>query len=78
MVAGPQSRKMTGRPGRARKWTVPARGPAPAAEPSHARGDFFAIKRGLATGANAFFILDRREAPSYLKTPISGRHGELC
>jgi hypothetical protein len=25
-------------------------------------GDFFSIKRGIATGANAFFILERREA----------------
>jgi adenine-specific DNA-methyltransferase len=46
----------------ARKWTGLARGPAPAAEPSHTLGDFFTIKRGLATGANAFFILDRQAA----------------
>jgi hypothetical protein len=32
------------------------------AEPSHTLGDVFAIKRGLATGANGFFILDRQEA----------------
>ena len=25
-------------------------------------GDFFTVKRGIATGANSFFILDRREA----------------
>jgi hypothetical protein len=46
----------------ARKWTGLARGPAPDAEASHTLGDFFTIKRGLATGANAFFILDRQEA----------------
>jgi hypothetical protein len=46
----------------ARKWTGLARGPTPAAEASHTLGDFFSIKRGLATGANTFFILDRQEA----------------
>jgi hypothetical protein len=47
---------------RARKWTGLARGSAPGDEPSHTLGDFFAIKRGMATGANGFFILDRQEA----------------
>jgi adenine-specific DNA-methyltransferase len=46
----------------ARKWTGLARGPALDAEASHTLGDFFSIKRGLATGANAFFILERQEA----------------
>jgi predicted RNA methylase len=46
----------------ARKWTGLAQQPAPVANPSHTLGDFFAIKRGVATGANAFFILDRQEA----------------
>ena len=35
-----------------------ARRPASAAT----LGDFFTIKRGVATGANAFFILERAEA----------------
>ena len=56
-------------------------GPAPAAEASHTLGDFFAIKRGMATGANAFFILERQEAirkgiPAEFLRPIlpSSRH----
>jgi adenine-specific DNA-methyltransferase len=66
---------------RARKWTGLAKGPASDAEPSHTLGDFFAIKRGLATGANGFFILDRQEAvrkgiPDEFLRPIlpSSRH----
>jgi hypothetical protein len=66
---------------RARKWTGLAKGPAPGDEPSHTLGDFFAIKRGLATGANGFFILDRQEAlrkgiPAEFLRPIlpSSRH----
>jgi adenine-specific DNA-methyltransferase len=47
---------------RARKWTGLTRGSAPDAGPSHTLGEFFAIERGLATGANAFFILERQEA----------------
>jgi hypothetical protein len=65
----------------ARKWTGLARGSAPGAEPSHTLGDFFAIKRGMATGANGFFILDRQEAlrkgvPAEFLRPIlpSSRH----
>jgi len=65
----------------ARKWTGLARGPAPDAESSQTLGDFFSIKRGLATGANAFFILDRQEAirrgiPTEFLRPIlpSSRH----
>jgi hypothetical protein len=65
----------------ARKWTGLAKGTAPGDEPSHTLGDFFAIKRGMATGANAFFILDRQEAlrkgiPAEFLRPIlpSSRH----
>jgi hypothetical protein len=47
---------------RARKWTALAQGAATRDEPSQTLGDYFAIKRGLATGANGFFILDRKEA----------------
>lgn len=47
---------------RARKWTGLVDGPASDDELSRTLGDFFAIKRGMATGANAFFILDRQEA----------------
>jgi hypothetical protein len=47
----------------ARKWTGLVQGlAANSDEPSNTLGDFFAIKRGLATGANGFFILDRQEA----------------
>jgi hypothetical protein len=66
---------------RARKWTRLAHGPASDAEPSHTLGDFFAIKRGMATGANDFFILDRQVAlqkgiPAEFLRPIlpSSRH----
>src|SRR3954447_6752543 len=66
---------------RARKWTGLATGSVAAAEPSHTLGDFFAIKRGMATGANGFFILDRQEAlrkgiPAEFLRPIlpSSRH----
>ena len=59
---------------RARKWTGLAGGSTSDSEPSHTLGDFFAIKRGMATGANAFFILDRQEAlrkgiPAELPSP---------
>lgn len=46
----------------ARKWTGLSQGSTPAAEESHRLGDFFSIKRGMATGANSFFILERNEA----------------
>ncbi len=46
----------------ARKWTALAERLATDSEALHTLGDFFSIKRGLATGANAFFILDRQEA----------------
>jgi hypothetical protein len=65
----------------ARKWTGLAKEPAPDAEASHTLGDFFSIKRGVATGANAFFILDRQDAirkgiPAEYLRPIlpSSRH----
>ena len=46
----------------ARKWTGFPGNESRAASPVATLGDFFAIKRGLATGANAFFILEREEA----------------
>jgi adenine-specific DNA-methyltransferase len=48
----------------ARKWTAfPGAGGLSVPDPSGATlGNFFTIKRGLATGANGFFILDRAEA----------------
>jgi hypothetical protein len=64
-----------------RKWTRLAKEPSPDAKASHTLGDFFSIKRGLATGANAFFILPREEAircgiPAGFLRPIlpSARH----
>lgn len=47
------------------KWTrYPlAEGPAPAA--GAILGDFFTIRRGLATGDNRFFVLNRREIEGY-------------
>src|SRR5262249_34974089 len=47
---------------RARKWTGLAQGSMLGDKPLHTLGDVFAIKRGLATGANGFFILDRQDA----------------
>ena len=45
-----------------RKWTdFPHNGMAKTTEAT-TLGDLFTIKRGIATGANAFFILDRQEA----------------
>ncbi len=48
----------------ARKWTnlSPSQSSSAAAEQSLTLGHFFAIKRGMATGANSFFILARSEA----------------
>jgi len=46
----------------AKKWTGLSKGSSPSAEESHKFGDLFSIKRGMATGANAFFILERDEA----------------
>jgi predicted RNA methylase len=40
----------------------PIPGARPAERPAAKLGDLFTIKRGIATGANAFFILDRQEA----------------
>ena len=65
----------------ARKWTGLSMGSTPTAEESHTLGDFFSIKRGMATGANSFFILERNEAirngiPTEFLRPIlpSSRH----
>ncbi len=64
----------------AKKWTGLS-GSTPDAEESHTLGDFFSIKRGMATGANSFFILERGEAlrmgiPAEFLRPIlpSSRH----
>jgi hypothetical protein len=46
----------------ARKWTGLSDDSAPAAEDIHTLGHYFSIKRGMATGANSFFILERDEA----------------
>jgi adenine-specific DNA-methyltransferase len=63
------------------QWTGLSNGSTPAAEQSHTLGDFFSIKRGMATGANSFFILERDEAirkgiPAEFLRPIlpSPRH----
>ncbi len=65
----------------AKKWTGLSNGLTPAALESHTLGDFFSIKRGMATGANSFFILERDEAirkgiPAEFLRPIlpSSRH----
>ncbi|MBV8313688.1 MAG: hypothetical protein JOZ53_01895 [Planctomycetaceae bacterium] len=69
----------------ARKWTNYPRtqdpATAPAGEPAATLGDLFTIRRGLATGANEFFILPRTEAvrrgiPEQFLRPIlpSPRH----
>jgi hypothetical protein len=65
----------------AKKWTGLSESSPPLAERSHTLGDFFSIKRGLATGANSFFILERGQAirngiPAEFLRPIlpSSRH----
>jgi len=65
----------------AKKWTPFTTGIGPASDTAHTLGDFFSIKRGLATGANSFFILERDEAirqriPNEYLRPIlpSSRH----
>jgi adenine-specific DNA-methyltransferase len=65
----------------AKKWSGLFKGSTFAAEESHTLGDFFSIKRGMATGANSFFILERDEAirkgiPAEFLRPIlpSSRH----
>jgi adenine-specific DNA-methyltransferase len=45
-----------------RKWTGLTKDSTHPVEESHKLGDLFSIKRGMATGANAFFILERDEA----------------
>src|SRR5207237_975299 len=44
------------------KWTAFPGNSTRGSTPVATLGDFFTIKRGLATGANAFFILERTEA----------------
>jgi hypothetical protein len=46
----------------ARKWTGFPGNAAHERSPAATLGEFFIIKRGLATGANAFFILEREQA----------------
>ena len=46
----------------AKKWTAFPGNGARRLSPATTLGDFFTIKRGVATGANAFFILERAEA----------------
>jgi hypothetical protein len=65
----------------ARKWTRLIVEPAPDAKESHTLGDYFSIRRGIATGANSFFILERDDAihkgiPAEFLLPIlpSSRH----
>jgi hypothetical protein len=65
----------------ARKWSSLVHNSTPGEEQSHTLGDFFSIKRGIATGANSFFILERAEAarkgiPAQYLRPIlpSSRH----
>ncbi len=65
----------------ARKWSGMIGGAVRHGGPLPTLGDFFAIRRGLATGANAFFILERRQAreigiPEEFLRPIlpSSRH----
>lgn len=67
--------------GRVKKWTGLSKGSTPHVEESHKLGDLFSIKRGLATGANSFFILERDAAllkgiPREFLRPIlpSARH----
>jgi adenine-specific DNA-methyltransferase len=64
-----------------KKWTAFPGNGARRIAPATTLGDFFTIKRGVATGANAFFILERAEArrrgiPEIFLKPIlpSSRH----
>jgi len=64
-----------------KKWKSLPRGGANDTRHESTLGDFFTIKRGIATGANSFFILPRREAirheiPDEFLRPIlpSSRH----
>jgi adenine-specific DNA-methyltransferase len=68
----------------ARKWTGFPGGARPTSS-TETLGDIFTIKRGLATGANAFFILERHEArrrgipDAFLKPILPGsRHLPDC
>jgi len=58
-----------------RKWTRFPRADAANATDGPKLGEFFAIKRGIATGANRFFIMDQRKAsalsiPSRFLQPV--------
>jgi adenine-specific DNA-methyltransferase len=46
----------------AKKWSIPFRRASPAATGEIRIGDLFEVKRGIATGANKYFIMDRRAA----------------
>jgi len=66
---------------KSKKWSGLVHRPTDERRESHTLGDFFAIKRGLATGANSFFILERDAAirhgiPAEYLRPIlpSSRH----
>jgi hypothetical protein len=65
----------------ARKWTAYPAGGRETRKSAAVLGDFFAVKRGIATGSNSFFILERDEAlrrgiPERFLRPIlpSSRH----
>lgn len=69
----------------ARKWTQFPTNGTRAARHVDTLGDLFSIKRGLATGSNSFFILDREEAlklgipEQFLKPILPGsRHLRSC
>lgn len=61
-----------------KKWTALPDRTAPIAGHFPTLGDLFTIRRGIATGANSFFILDRQEAlqkgipPEYLRPILPG------
>ncbi len=58
------------------KWTMrPRRSARRKVTGSHTLGDFFQVKRGLATGANSFFIMSRSDAadrgiPDFAMKPV--------
>ena len=63
-VADPSSSEMVALAAlrRSRKWGGLANGTTASARESHTLGDLFSIKRGIATGANKFFIVEREVA----------------
>lgn len=48
--------------GHEKKWTIPTRKPIKDSKASCRLGDLFSVRRGIATGANDFFILECKEA----------------